>query len=117
VDDNVINVKVAERMLGRFGCRVTSASRGEDALDLLQRETFDMVLMDCQMPGLDGYETTRALRVLERGTGRHVPVVAATANAMRGDREVCIEAGMDDYIAKPLAFEELRRIVTAWGPT
>ncbi len=117
VDDNAVNLKVASRMLGGFGCRVTAVTRGEDALDLLQKETFDMVLMDCQMPGLDGYATTRALRDRERGTGRHVPVVAATANAMRGDREFCIDAGMDDYISKPLAMDELRRIVSAWGPS
>ncbi len=81
---------------------------GQFALDALERSTFDLVLMDMQMPRVDGLEATRRLRAKERGTGRHLPVVALTANAMKGDDQLCLQAGMDDYLTKPVDVERLR---------
>jgi PAS domain S-box-containing protein len=101
VDDNVVNRKVGERLLQRMGGSVTLAVNGVDALNRLRAAVFDVVLMDCQMPEMDGYEATRQIR---RGDALnpHVPVIALTANALSGDRELCIAAGMNDYLTKPL---------------
>ena len=86
---------------------VTVVETGKQALDVLERETFDVVLMDVQMPEMDGLEATLALRTREQETDVHVPVVAMTAHAMEGDRERCLDAGMDDYIAKPIKADVL----------
>lgn len=83
----------------------------------LTKRPYDLVLMDCQMPEMDGYEAARTIRVLERESARHQPIVAMTANAMTGERERCLEAGMDDYIAKPIELEKLAAIVDKWIPT
>lgn len=116
VEDNESNQIVACVQLERMGLEVLVAANGRQALELLGKETVDLVLMDCQMPELDGFETTMALREQERGSGRHVPVVALTANAMKGDREKCREAGMDDYLAKPYSGEDLFRALSRWVP-
>jgi CheY-like chemotaxis protein len=100
VDDSQTNQFVAKKFLERLGCRVELATNGAEALDRVQREAFDVVFMDCQMPVMDGYEATRRIRQLERGP--HLPIVAMTAHAMTGDREKCLAAGMDDYVSKPL---------------
>src|SRR6185295_10162002 len=93
--------RVATRMLERLGYRVEVAENGVEALAILSDKSFDLVLMDCQMPEMDGFETARAIRLRE-GAEKHTPIVAMTANAMQGDRERCLAAGMDDYIAKPV---------------
>jgi PAS domain S-box-containing protein len=105
VEDNPINQELARELLGRVGIVVTVADNGQEALEVLSREGFDAVLMDCQMPVLDGYETTRALR--EQPQWRALPIIAMTANAMVGDREKALEAGMNDHIAKPIKVDEM----------
>ncbi len=114
VEDNPVNQMVLALHLEKRGYRVEAVDGGEKAL-LLQREReFDVVLMDCQMPGLDGFETTRRWRQCEAATGRRTPIIAVTANAVSGDREACLEAGMDDYVPKPidpcLLFQKLDRL-------
>jgi len=101
-EDNPVNQRVAQLLVQSWGHRVTVAGDGERALEALSEAPFDVVLMDVQMPTLDGLEATRRLREREREAGGHVPVIAMTANAMKGDRETCLEAGMDDYLAKPI---------------
>jgi CheY-like chemotaxis protein len=86
---------------------VTVTTNGRQALAALQQENFDVVLMDVQMPEMDGFEATSAIRLREQSTGRHLPIIAMTAHAMRGDQERCLAAGMDGYISKPIRAEEL----------
>ncbi|MGB9611594.1 MAG: response regulator, partial [Bryobacteraceae bacterium] len=95
----------------RQGHEVVSVEDGRKAVELAGREHFDVILMDVQMPELDGLEATRQIRALERGVGGHRPILALTANAMRGDEEVCLQAGMDGYIPKPFEAEKLLRAV------
>ncbi len=116
VEDNVTNQKVAATILERRGCRVEVAENGRQALDLLASTAFDVVLMDCQMPVMDGFEATERLRSgKDRVLDAAIPVIAMTANAMQGDRERCIQSGMDDYVAKPVVarqlFEALDRVL------
>ena len=106
-EDNAVNQQVAVGMLERAGHEATVAANGREVLALLERETFDVVLMDVQMPELDGLEATAAIRERERATGGHLPIVALTAHAMKGDAERCLAAGMDAYLAKPLQPREL----------
>jgi signal transduction histidine kinase/CheY-like chemotaxis protein len=113
-EDNLINQKVAIRLLEEMGCRVTVASNGHEALDILTQGPYDLVLMDCQMPDMDGFEATAAIRTRESQTGGHLPIVAMTAHAMQGARERCLAAGMDDYISKPVAVEEFKRVLHKW---
>ncbi len=107
VEDNEVNQLVARRTLKRWGCEVICVGNGAECLSALQDDHFDIVLMDCQMPVMDGYEATRRIRHLEAGTSAHQPIIAMTANAMSGDKEKCFAAGMDDYVAKPIKTEEL----------
>jgi signal transduction histidine kinase/DNA-binding NarL/FixJ family response regulator len=103
VEDNLVNQQLATRLLEKWGHRVTLAADGQLALDALERQRFDVVLMDMQMPVMDGIDATRAIRRREIESGQgHLPIIAMTANAMQGDREACLAAGMDDYIAKPI---------------
>jgi CheY-like chemotaxis protein len=102
VEDNLINQKVASRLLEMHGHAVVIAGNGREALDVLDEADFDLVLMDVQMPEMDGLTATAAIRKREQQSGRHLPIVALTANAMSGDRERCLEAGMDGYVAKPV---------------
>jgi two-component system, sensor histidine kinase and response regulator len=106
-EDNAVNQQVAVGMLERAGHEATVAENGREVLALLEKGAFDVVLMDVQMPEMDGLETTAAIRDRERATGGHVPIVALTAHAMKGDAERCLEAGMDDYLMKPLQPREL----------
>jgi PAS domain S-box-containing protein len=112
-EDNAVNLKVARTMLERLGCIVESVLNGHEVLEKTQSMNFDLIFMDCQMPQVDGYEATRRLRALE-GTSRHTPVIAMTANAMQGDKELCISAGMDDYISKPVRKEDFVTILDRW---
>ena len=106
-EDNVVNQKLAMRLLQRLGHAVTVVDNGRAALHAVERELFDVVLMDVQMPEMDGFEATGAIRQSESGTGRHLPVVAMTAHAMSGDRKRCLDAGMDGYVSKPVRPQEL----------
>ena len=106
-EDNPINQMLAVRMLEKAGHSVATANNGEEALIAVGREAFDIVMMDVQMPVLDGFEATALIRQQEKETGRHLPIVAMTAHAMKGDREKCLAAGMDGYVAKPVQKEEL----------
>jgi signal transduction histidine kinase/DNA-binding response OmpR family regulator len=101
-EDNKINQFVARRLLEKHGHTVTVAGNGCEAVSLLDRADFDLVLMDVQMPEMDGFEATAAIRVKENGTGRHIPIIAMTAHAMKGDQERCLQAGMDSYVPKPI---------------
>jgi signal transduction histidine kinase/sensor domain CHASE-containing protein/CheY-like chemotaxis protein/HPt (histidine-containing phosphotransfer) domain-containing protein len=112
VDDNATNQQVAALMLQHMGCRVDLAASGQEALRLIGMLPYDLVLMDCEMPDMDGYEATAEIRRLE---GPHIPVVAMTAKAMQGDRQRCLDAGMDDYISKPVHPQDLATIVRHWA--
>jgi CheY-like chemotaxis protein len=108
-DDNVVNQMLARRLLERLGLEVTIADTGMAAIERLSISAFNVVLMDCQMPELDGYEATRRIRKGAAGeAARSVPIIALTANALSGDRERCLESGMDDYLVKPINPDELR---------
>jgi CheY-like chemotaxis protein len=110
-EDNVVNQKLAVRLLEIRGHSVVVVGNGREALSALESLAFDAVLMDVQMPEMDGFEATEAIRAKETATGTHLPIVAMTAHAMKGDRERCLEAGMDGYVAKPLNANELFRVV------
>ena len=107
VEDNPINQKVAARLLEKAGHNVTIAGNGKEALDRVLGASFDLVLMDLQMPEMDGLEATMAIRRQEAGSPRRLPIVALTAHAMMGDRERCLEAGMDGYVTKPVQTQTL----------
>jgi len=116
VEDNLINQQVALGMLQIHGYNVTVVNNGKEALDAHAQGEFDLILMDCHMPEMDGYEATRQIRGRERSSGRHVPVVALTANAMAQDREACLNAGMDDHLSKPFSMLTLQDMLTRWMP-
>ena len=115
VEDNDINRILATTILDRLGHRTTVASDGGQAVALCARQRFDLVLMDMQMPVLDGLQATAQIRALDSPM-RRVPVIALTANALRGDRERCLEAGMDDYLSKPFSSEQLAAMIDQWLP-
>ena len=108
-EDNIVNQRVAAAILEKAGHTVTIAADGREALRALERETFDVVLMDVQMPGMSGPEATAAIRARERTHGGHLPIIALTAHAMAGDRERCLAEGADGYVAKPIIIAELFR--------
>ncbi len=106
-EDNALNQKMSVALIQKLGCSATVACDGAEALAALGRESFDAVLMDVQMPGMDGIEATGRIRAGEAGTGRRLPIIALTAHALKGDRERCLEAGMDAYLSKPVSFRDL----------
>jgi CheY-like chemotaxis protein len=114
-EDNPVNQRVAVRMLERLGLGADIASDGREAIQSYERQPYAAVLMDCQMPELDGFEATARIRARE-GTGRRTPIIAMTASAMRGDRERCLASGMDDYLAKPVTIDNLRSVLRRWLP-
>ena len=114
-EDNVVNQKVAIRMLERLGLRADVAANGRETVRMFELLPYDLIFMDCQMPEMDGYEATRKIRHREE-PGRHVAIIAMTADAMAGCREQCIEAGMDDFIVKPVAMEGLFEVLQRWTP-
>ncbi len=115
-EDNAVNQRVAVMTLEKMGHKVSVAAHGKAALDLLETDAFDVVLMDVQMPVMSGEEATASIRELERGTARHIPIVAMTAHAMKGDRERLLNAGMDDYLAKPIQSAELMHLLEKYTP-
>jgi CheY-like chemotaxis protein len=117
VEDNAVNQLLAVRLLEKRGHNVTVAGNGKEALVALEKDSFDLVLMDVQMPEMDGFEATAVIREKEKRSGRnHLPVIAMTAHAMLGDRERCLEAGMDDYITKPIRSQELAELLARYSP-
>ncbi|MFZ1326721.1 MAG: response regulator, partial [Candidatus Contendobacter sp.] len=115
VEDNLVNQLLCQEMLAQLGLSVTVANNGWEALAALADQSYDLVLMDCQMPEMDGYEATRAIRSREREQNREIlPIIALTAHAMPGDREKCLEAGMDDYLMKPFHEQELIALLVRW---
>lgn len=115
VDDNAVNLQVVERMLARLGCQVDIAKSGEQALALHEQQIYDLILMDCQMPKLDGYQTTALLRSTE-GETRHTPIIGWSARAGRKERDTCLAIGMDDFIAKPVRLQALNTLLARWLP-
>lgn len=115
VEDNRINAMMAEEMLDKIGFETTLAENGRLAVDAVADDTFAMILMDCQMPEMDGFEATRIIAAkMKAGELKRIPIVAVTANAMPGDREKCLESGMDDYLAKPLRMKTLKKTIDHW---
>jgi PAS domain S-box-containing protein len=114
-EDGLVNQQVALGFLTQRGHSVTTVADGQQAVNALLQDSFDLVLMDIQMPVMDGLEATRLIRENEQETGRHIPIIAMTANAMKGDREVCLDAGMDGYLSKPINQAELYRLVETFG--
>ena len=112
-EDNPVNQEVATNMLELLGCQVTIAANGREAIRALAQSTYDLVLMDCQMPEMDGFAATAAIRRSE-GPMRQIPIIALTANAMEGDQQRCLAAGMDDYLSKPFTQEKLRKLLQHW---
>jgi len=115
-EDNPVNQLLIRRQLESLGCTVEIVRNGEGAIQAVKQGEYDLVFMDCQMPGLDGYEATQAIRKYEAG-GDRIPIVALTAHAMRGDKERCLESGMDDYLAKPVRIEVLASTIRGWLDT
>jgi CheY-like chemotaxis protein len=112
-EDNPINQSLALRLLEKLGCRVDVANDGREAVAAAARADYALIFMDCQMPEMDGFEATAAIRKVERPP-RRVPIIALTASAMQGDREACLGAGMDDYLSKPLRFGDMERALRRW---
>jgi two-component system sensor histidine kinase/response regulator len=122
-EDNPVNQKVAAGMLKKLGCRVDLVANGLEAMDAMARTAYDLIFMDCQMPEMDGFEAAREIHRREarsrEGVGRQprVPIIAMTANVMQGSRDRCLEAGMDDFISKPISQEALQHVLRRWMPT
>jgi CheY-like chemotaxis protein len=116
-EDNVVNQTVAKRLLEKRGYKVVIAGDGAAAVAAVETQLLDLVLMDMQMPVMDGLEATMAIRKRERGSASHIPIIAMTANAMTEDRAVCLEAGMDGYVSKPVTADELIAAIDAAVPT
>ncbi len=114
-EDHVVNRKLALRILERWGCRAEAVANGEEAIHALALAPYDLVLMDVEMPEMDGLSATRAIRRHEENTDRHTPIIAMTARALQGDRERCLAAGMDDYVSKPVDARQLLEVLRIWG--
>ena len=117
VEDNAVNQKVTRAILDKAGHYSVSAADGKKAIQLLRERSFDLILMDVQMPEMDGYEATRRIREIQSGTGIRTPILALTAHAMAGDQDRCLKAGMDDYIAKPIHAATLVDLVAKYCRT
>lgn len=111
VDDYIDNQELAKSLLERMECEVDVAEDGLEAVEMVKESDYDAVFMDVQLPELDGYDATRLIREAE-GDGKHVPIIALTANALEGDKEKCLKAGMDDYLAKPFRGEDIEKVLS-----
>lgn len=111
-EDNPVNQIIAQKVVEKLGFKGKIAENGRKVLIALEQNKYDLILMDCQMPEMDGYETTSAIR--QNLKFRNIPIIAMTANAMKGDQERCQQAGMDDYITKPIVFKNLRDMLWKW---
>ena len=116
VEDNPINQMVAQKMLEKLGLKADVANNGAEAVKVLSETAYDLVLMDCQMPEMDGFDATREIRkqAVKALNDKPLPVIAMTANVMSGDRERCLEVGMDDYIGKPVQVDKLEEVLRKW---
>ena len=118
VEDNLVNREVVVTMLKNLHYDVIIANNGQEAVEVFEHNSIDLVFMDCQMPVMDGYDATRAIRALEQkddcDSGKHIPIIALTAHAFNSDKERCISAGMDDYLRKPLNFQQLTATLHRW---
>jgi len=118
VEDNLINQKVTMSMLKNMNCQVHISNHGLEALVAIKEQRYDLILMDCHMPEMDGYTATTHILAYEKQEGcPHTPIVALTANSLQGDLEKCLEAGMDDYLSKPLSMKKLENIILKWLAT
>ncbi len=115
VEDNPVNRKVALKQLSKLGWHADAVENGKEAVDAVQNHSYRLILMDCQMPVMDGFTATGEIRKWELETGKKVAIVAMTANALAGDRERCLASGMDDYISKPVSLDQLKRVIETWG--
>ncbi|HMC22009.1 MAG TPA: response regulator, partial [Thermoanaerobaculia bacterium] len=113
VEDNVVNQKVAIGQLRHLGYEAEVVGSGAEAIDAIRRRSYDLILLDCQMPDIDGYDVARSIRRMASAT-RRIPIVAMTAHAMEGEREKCLAAGMDDYLAKPVSTQRLSTVLVRW---
>jgi CheY-like chemotaxis protein len=115
-EDNPVSERIALKQLEKLGCNVHTVSNGREVLTAMSRSStgYALILMDCQMPEMDGFEATQAIRESELHTGRHIPIIAMTANAMPDDRDICLAIGMDDYISKPVSLETMRMVIDRW---
>jgi two-component system sensor histidine kinase/response regulator len=114
-EDNIVNQKVAGKLLDKLGCRVDMAANGKEAVEMWEKLPYDLILMDCQMPEMNGLEATQAIREREDQDKRsRIPIVAMTASAMQGDRDLCLAAGMDDYLSKPVKSTDLQSLLERW---
>jgi CheY-like chemotaxis protein len=116
-EDNLVNQQVALQMLARLGCTAVAVEDGAQAVAAVQRDAYDLVLMDVQMPTMDGFEAASVIRRAEEGTGRRLAILAMTAHAREGDRQRCLAAGMDGYVSKPVKMDELARALAPWSRT
>jgi len=114
--DNPVNVKLADKLLASIGCDADFAVNGEEVVEKLKSGEYDLILMDCQMPVMDGYDSTRKIRKLKSDKAK-IPIIAMTANAMESDRAKCLDAGMDDYIAKPMRKMDIVEKLAIWAPS
>jgi CheY-like chemotaxis protein/HPt (histidine-containing phosphotransfer) domain-containing protein len=113
-EDNMINQELALGLLEKVGYRADAVANGKEVLSALEKVPYDLILMDVQMPEMDGFEATAAIRRKEKESGSHIPIIAMTAHAMKGDRERCLEAGMDDYLSKPIQPQSLKEVIGRW---
>ncbi len=116
-EDYIVNQELTKEMLEMMSCEVDVADDGKEALNRYKTNNYDLILMDVQMPEVDGYQATKEIRKEENSMQKHTPIIALTANALLGDREKCLEAGMDDYLSKPIRGEELETILKKYLPS
>lgn len=113
-EDNVFNQKVATAMLKKLGVTVDVAANGQEVIDKLQKASYTLILMDCEMPVMSGYEATEKIRQIERDSEQHIPIIAMTAHGSSEDRSQCLRLGMDDYISKPFRMDTLQELLARW---